>query len=236
MAVLVQVLNIMKTLASLILLVSMCLPSLAAVVYPASTNGNNVFTGTNTFATLVQGNGAGLTNIPYDNIRNHQPDFGLQSWGRFSWTNVQTRIANVDQFTVMVLGDGLTMQSPTDSGLVMGLNQLLKSRRTSAGFNAGISFPYFRIINTNCHYLFTAGDVYCVGPRAYLTNTPSSAVFLNDGAFGANVFAVPYVKEPRAGTILIEQRVGAAFTNLDSTCKNPQTKNESHLLQTPSRA
>lgn len=60
-------------------MLAMVLPSWSATVYPASTNGANVFTGTNTFTTRIIatnstggfiGNGGGLTNLMLTNIVN----------------------------------------------------------------------------------------------------------------------------------------------------------------------
>lgn len=67
----------MKILAAILTMLVMVLPSWSATVYPASTNGANVFTGTNTFTTKIIatnstggfiGNGGGLTNLMVTNI------------------------------------------------------------------------------------------------------------------------------------------------------------------------
>lgn len=67
----------MKILAAILTMLAMVLPSWSATVYPASTNGANVFTGTNTFTTKIIatnstggfiGNGWGLTNLMVTNI------------------------------------------------------------------------------------------------------------------------------------------------------------------------
>lgn len=67
----------MKLLAAILTMLAMVLPSWSATVYPASTNGNNRFTGSNTFVgpliatnlnSAFAGNGGGLTNLMITNI------------------------------------------------------------------------------------------------------------------------------------------------------------------------
>lgn len=67
----------MKILAAILTMLAMVLPSWSATVYPASTNGNNRFTGSNTFVgpliatnlySAFSGNGGGLTNLMITNL------------------------------------------------------------------------------------------------------------------------------------------------------------------------
>lgn len=119
----------MKTFSILFLLVSMCVSSFAAAVFPASTNGANVFTATNTFATWVQGNGGGLTNLSRNGLDNISYTWFQKSSFDYYPSNLNRRvtqriadlISSNKVVSVMDFGNGLVGGAVPPPGSPVGM-------------------------------------------------------------------------------------------------------------------
>ncbi len=210
----VQVLNIMKTIWGLFLLVSMSFACLAATVYPASTNGNNVFTGTNTFATLVQGNGAGLTNLSRNSLDNVAYTWLLKSSFDYFPSNINRRVSQriADMISsnkvvsVMDFGNGLIGGAVPAPGSPTGMfdaffTNLFKARPLMGRW-VDWSGQYFPIrynarqlyTNTICWYHYDSLEG-ANGAALYNFTAPFSA---NNPA--ANVLRIIYTATNNAAT------------------------------------
>lgn len=194
----------MKTFLILFLLVSMCVSSFAAAVFPASTNGANVFTATNTFATWVQGNGGGLTNLSKTGLDNWTYAWLLKSSFDYYPSNLNRRvtqrvadlISSNRVVSIMDFGNGLIGGAVTPPGSPAGMFDALFTNLFKARPNLG-------------RWVDWSGQYFAIRYNARTLRTNTISWYYYDSLEGANGavlynFTAPFsVNNPAANVLRI---------------------------------